>query len=88
MSSKIGHLECKFSQLMHPVPLPTKSYLYNGNYFVQSKATAKSGGMKYQWQIMRSLGLEDDLIKEFTDPNYWLDYFPPLTKVSSICTLG
>ena len=49
-------------------------------FFFQSKAAAKSGGLKYQWQIMQSLGLKDDEIKEFADPGYWLTYFPPLTK--------
>jgi len=46
----------------------------------KSKAVAKAGGMKYQWQIMRSLGLEDEEIKKFTDANYWMDYFPPKAK--------
>lgn len=27
---------------------------------------------------MQSLGLEDEEIKKFADPLYWLDYFPPL----------
>ena len=63
--------QCSISSLLTRVSL------------VQSKANAKSGGLKYQWQIMRALGLEDDLIKNFTEPNYWLDYFPPLTKVST-----
>lgn len=44
----------------------------------QSKAVAKSGAGKYQWQIMQSLGLADEEIKKFADPLYWLDYFPPL----------
>ena len=26
---------------------------------------AKTGGVKYQWQIMQSLGLADDEIKEY-----------------------
>ncbi|KAK4294869.1 hypothetical protein Pmani_032536 [Petrolisthes manimaculis] len=43
----------------------------------KSKAVAKSGGMKYQWQIMQSLGLKDSEIREFTDENHWLRYFPP-----------
>uniref|UniRef100_A0A6A7FPE5 leucine--tRNA ligase n=2 Tax=Hirondellea gigas TaxID=1518452 RepID=A0A6A7FPE5_9CRUS len=46
----------------------------------KSKAMAKSGGFKYQWQIMRSLGLKDDEIRKFTETDYWLDYFPPATK--------
>lgn len=44
----------------------------------KSKATAKAGTAKYQWQIMQSLGLTDEEIKRFADTNHWLDYFPPL----------
>ncbi|CAJ0941487.1 unnamed protein product, partial [Mesorhabditis belari] len=43
----------------------------------KSKAVAKQGAGKYQWQIMKSLGLNDDEIVQFADANYWLDYFPP-----------
>jgi len=34
--------------------------------------------MRYQWQIMRSLGLCDEEIKQFADPKHWLGYFPEL----------
>lgn len=36
--------------------------------------------MKYQWQIMKSLGLKDEEIKDFADPSHWLKYFPPHCK--------
>lgn len=39
---------------------------------------AKTGTAKYQWQIMQSLGLADEEIKNFADPAHWLEYFPPL----------
>lgn len=44
----------------------------------KSKAVAKTGGDKYQWEIMRSYGLSDEKISEFQDPYYWLTFFPPL----------
>ncbi|XP_055917022.1 leucine--tRNA ligase, cytoplasmic isoform X1 [Eupeodes corollae] len=44
----------------------------------KSKAMAKTGTAKYQWQIMQSLGLQDEDIKKFADEKYWLEYFPPL----------
>ncbi|KAK6797085.1 hypothetical protein RDI58_004786 [Solanum bulbocastanum] len=44
----------------------------------KSKVLAKTGGVKYQWEIMRSYGLSDEEIARFTDPYYWLTYFPPL----------
>ncbi|EFO88158.1 hypothetical protein CRE_06955 [Caenorhabditis remanei] len=43
----------------------------------KSKLVAKTGNAKYQWQIMKSLGLEDEEIKKFSDPTYWFYYFPP-----------
>ncbi|CAI5445809.1 unnamed protein product [Caenorhabditis angaria] len=43
----------------------------------KSKLVAKSGNAKYQWQIMQSLGLSDEEIRQFADPNHWLYYFPP-----------
>ena len=46
----------------------------------KSKAAAKAGTAKYQWQIMHSLGLKDEEIKKFADADYWLDYFPPHCK--------
>jgi len=36
--------------------------------------------MKFQWQIMQSLGLTDGQIKDFADPNHWLEFFPPLAQ--------
>lgn len=45
---------------------------------LQSKAVAKAGTAKYQWQIMQSLGMVDEEIKKFADASYWLDHFPPL----------
>ncbi|KAG6522920.1 hypothetical protein ZIOFF_020076 [Zingiber officinale] len=46
----------------------------------RSKAAAKSGGYKSQWEIMQSLGLSDNEIAKFQDPHHWLSYFPPLAK--------
>lgn len=46
----------------------------------KSKAVAKAGTAKYQWQIMQSLGLSDVEIKKFADPAHWLEYFPPLAR--------
>ncbi|CAB4062284.1 LARS [Lepeophtheirus salmonis] len=46
----------------------------------KSKAVAKTGTAKYQWEIMKGLGLTDDEIKPFADSSHWLEYFPPLAK--------
>ncbi|TPX70822.1 leucine---tRNA ligase [Spizellomyces sp. 'palustris'] len=42
------------------------------------KANAKSTGLKYQFQIMRSMGIPNDEIKNFADSKHWLYYFPPM----------
>ncbi|KAL3508195.1 hypothetical protein ACH5RR_033577 [Cinchona calisaya] len=44
----------------------------------KSKAVAKSGGAKFQWEIMQSYGLTDEEIAKFTNPYHWLTFFPPL----------
>ncbi|CAC9466244.1 leucyl-tRNA synthetase / LeuRS [Leishmania donovani] len=38
----------------------------------------KSGPAKPQWLIMQSMGIPDSEIAKFADPQYWLDYFPPI----------
>ncbi|KAF7257889.1 hypothetical protein EG68_04670 [Paragonimus skrjabini miyazakii] len=53
----------------------------------KSKAAAKSGDSKFQWQIMESLGLNRDEIPKFKDPSYWLKFFPQ-EAVSDLKRLG
>jgi leucyl-tRNA synthetase len=45
----------------------------------KSKAVAKTGNYKHQWQIMRSLGLSDEETKQFAEPLHWIEYFSPKT---------
>ncbi|KAF5297292.1 hypothetical protein FQA39_LY12131 [Lamprigera yunnana] len=53
----------------------------------KSKAVAKTGSTRYQWQIMQSIGVNDEEIPKFADANYWLDYFPPLA-VQDLNSIG
>ncbi|KAK4507506.1 hypothetical protein PRZ48_001241 [Zasmidium cellare] len=47
----------------------------------KSKANAKVNvALKYQFQIMLALGIPIEEIHKFADPQYWLQYFPPLWK--------
>ena len=39
---------------------------------------AKTGGLTFQWDILRSMGLTAEDCVPFVDPVYWLTYFPPL----------
>ncbi len=39
---------------------------------------AKAGTSAFQWDIMRSLGLNDKEIARFANAEHWLEYFPPL----------
>ena len=41
---------------------------------------SKSSGLRYQWQIMKLLGLNDAEIRLFADPKHWLEYFPSLAN--------
>jgi len=45
----------------------------------KSKAASKTGGYKYQWEIMRSNGMSDEQIKEFVDTAHWIKFYPPIT---------
>ena len=44
----------------------------------KGKIAAKATGLQYQFQIMDSIGVPRSEIKQFADPYYWLDYFPPI----------
>lgn len=46
----------------------------------KGKAASKVVKMKYQFQIMRALGIPMEEIHQFADPNHWLDFFPPLCR--------
>ena len=46
----------------------------------KSKANAKTVKMKYQFQIMQAIGIPTEEIHRFADPQYWLQFFPPLAK--------
>lgn len=49
----------------------------------KGKIQAKSTGLKYQFQILESIGVPREEIHKFTDGRHWMDYFPPICKVSS-----
>lgn len=42
-----------------------------------SKVAAKTGGAKYQWDIMRAMDIAEEDIPKFQEAEYWLHYFPP-----------
>ncbi|KAI9832445.1 MAG: cytosolic leucyl tRNA synthetase [Phylliscum demangeonii] len=46
----------------------------------KSKTAAKSVHLKYQFQIMMTLGIPIHEIHRFADPQYWLTFFPPLCQ--------
>ncbi len=46
----------------------------------KSKAAAKQGRGKFQFEIMLQLGIKREDVVKFADANYWLEYFPPLCK--------
>lgn len=46
----------------------------------KSKAAAKQGRSKFQFEIMMQLGIPREDVKKFADSTYWLTYFPPLCQ--------
>lgn len=46
----------------------------------KGKAASKVVAMKYQFQIMRALGIPLEEIHKFADPHHWLQHFPPLCR--------
>ncbi|KAF3191307.1 cytosolic leucyl tRNA synthetase [Orbilia oligospora] len=46
----------------------------------KGKAAAKKVNLKYQFQIMKAIGVPKEEIPKFADPYYWLTYFPPLCQ--------
>lgn len=48
----------------------------------KGKVAAKATGLQYQFQIMESIGVPRAEIKKFADSLYWLEYFPPIARVS------
>ena len=46
----------------------------------KSKAAAKQGRGKYQFEIMMQLGLSKEEVAAFADPQHWLEHFPPLVQ--------
>lgn len=53
----------------------------------KSKAVNKTGSFTYQWQIMQSLGLSDEEIKQFAEPLHWIKYFSP-AAIADLKTMG
>jgi leucyl-tRNA synthetase len=46
----------------------------------KGKVQAKSTGLEYQFQIMEASDISRAEIKKFVDPQYWLQYFPPIAQ--------
>lgn len=71
-------LKSEISRFGNPPQFPSAEAETAASGAMKSKVAAKTGGMKYQWQIMRSIGIADEEIGQFQDPQHWLTYFPPL----------
>ncbi|KAJ1824967.1 cytosolic leucyl tRNA synthetase [Coemansia sp. RSA 2675] len=53
----------------------------------KTKAVAKSGGAKYQFQILQAQGISNEEIAKFADTQHWLEYYPPIA-MADINALG
>ncbi|KAI1339979.1 hypothetical protein F5Y15DRAFT_381030 [Xylariaceae sp. FL0016] len=65
-----------------PTAAPTKATKEDPTKFkaTKGKTAAKTVKMKYQFQIMRAIGIPLEDIHRFADPQYWLEFFPPLCR--------
>jgi leucyl-tRNA synthetase len=63
------------------VPAPTTHHEDVTKFTAKKgKAASKVVKMKYQFQIMKAIGIPIDEIHLFADPAHWLDFFPPICK--------
>jgi leucyl-tRNA synthetase len=46
----------------------------------KGKVAAKAVPLKYQAQIMMSIGIPREEVKQFADASYWLQFFPPVAQ--------
>ncbi|KGU20050.1 leucine-tRNA ligase [Candida albicans P34048] len=46
----------------------------------KSKAAAKQGRAKFQYEIMMQLGIPREEVAKFANTDYWLEFFPPLCQ--------
>ena len=65
-----------------PVDEPTKTAVKQ-----HAKIAAKEGGVVYQWNIMKNMGIPENEIPLFQESVHWLHYFPPYA-VSDLKQLG
>ncbi|KAF2190873.1 leucyl-tRNA synthetase [Zopfia rhizophila CBS 207.26] len=66
-----------------PPPAPTQGETKTdlGKFTAKKgKAAAKTVKTKYQFQTMLSIGIPLEEIQKFADPQYWIQFFPPLAK--------
>merc|ERR1740129_142141 len=49
---------------------------------VAKKIQAKTGDAMFQWEVLRAMKLDMSVeeMTRFTDPLFWLEYFPPLGR--------
>lgn len=69
-------LQREMEDFGYPPQFPAKTLAEEKQ--VKSKVEAKTGKANYQWEIMQNMGLADEDIKKFSEPDHWLRYFPPV----------
>lgn len=59
-------------------PKDKKSSGAPGGKRVAKKILAKTGDAAFQWEILAAMGIAAEDMPPFSEPLYWLHYFPPL----------
>ena len=73
--------EIGFDKLKHRVQHPEEYEIEDAsasNPALKNKIAVKQGNVKYQFEILYSMGVDLNEIESFVDPYYWTTYFPPL----------
>lgn len=71
--------DAQASQLPAPTQAQTKEDVTKFTS-KKGKAASKVVKLKYQFQIMRALGIPNEDIHKFSDAHHWLEHFPPLCQ--------
>jgi len=76
--------DMKAKALVAAVEETTLNDANNKSKAKKGKLQAKTVPLKYQAQIMMSIGIPKEQVHKFADPAYWLTFFPPVCQ--SDCT--
>lgn len=84
---KVGadKLKAEFGKFGNPPVFPTDDV--KTDVTQHSKVEQKTGGLKYQYEILKASNIPEAEIPSFQNAEYWLKYFPPIA-IRDLMNLG